>query len=260
MVVLGVVLGLVLPRLEFGRHPSGALNYDSGTAQATLGAIAAGMITLTGFVFTAITLVIQTIQGMSPRLFAALAYFGRFPSLFGIFVATFMYALVVLSQVTSDDVPRLSVTVAVALTVLSSVLFLRLLVTLRSATTPGGLARAVSSQLRDVIERTYPVGPDAAHPGPERATVADAGPVTLVRHSGAPGVLQELDLYRLRRLAQSQDVLIRFLPAVGDFLATGPRWRPSTAGRLPGSRRQWTAWCCSARTGPSSRTLPTVCG
>ncbi|MFE6887324.1 DUF2254 domain-containing protein [Streptomyces sp. NPDC057694] len=221
VVALGVVVGLVLPRLEQGHDPSGALNYDAGTAQATLGAIAAGMITLTGFVFTAITLVIQTIQGMSPRLFAALTYFGRFPRLFGIFVATFMYALVVLSQVTSDDVPRLSVTLAVVMTLVSAVLFLRLLVTLRAATTPGGLVRAVSAQMRVAIEQTYPSTPVAAADAPPPAVSPDRDPGVLVRHSEAPGVLQAFDLDRLSRLAESGDLTIRIHPAVGDFLATG---------------------------------------
>jgi uncharacterized membrane protein len=67
-VVVATVVALVLPRMEswYGWHDG--VSYDASTAQAVLGAIAAGMITLTGFVLTAMTLMVQTVQSQSSRL------------------------------------------------------------------------------------------------------------------------------------------------------------------------------------------------
>jgi uncharacterized membrane protein len=147
------------------------------------------MITLTGFVFTAITLVIQTVQNMSPRLFAAVRSFDRYPRLFGVFVATFTYALIVLSQVRTDEVPQLSVTLAVVMVLVSAALFLRLLLTLRNAVTAGGLIRSVAGQLREVIDHVYPLitpmsdSLDARHDARQLDPSGRA-----LRHRGEPGL------------------------------------------------------------------------
>ncbi|MEX5635298.1 DUF2254 family protein [Parafrankia sp. FMc2] len=67
----GTVLGWAVPHWE-PRLPRIGLEYQASTAQATLAAIAGAMITLSGFIVTAITVVVQTVQGMSPRLVGAL--------------------------------------------------------------------------------------------------------------------------------------------------------------------------------------------
>jgi uncharacterized membrane protein len=238
-VALAVALALVLPRLErhFGWHwPVG---YDAGTAQATLAAIAGGMITLTGFVLTAMTLMVQTVQAQSPRLLRVLDRTDRTPLLFGTFLATFTFALVVLSQVHSDDVPDLSLTLSVLLVLVSSSMFLRLLVTFRTPLTTGGLVWQVGGQLRDLIERRYP---DPVHDGcPPSAGnprgSADDAPGWQLAHSGPPGVLQAIDEAAAVRLAARAGGQLTVVPAVGDFVAggaplatgTGP---PPTAAQL----------------------------
>ncbi|WP_327721049.1 DUF2254 domain-containing protein [Streptomyces sp. NBC_00490] len=67
VVAAGALLGRVLPRRE--RHrPADGLSFDASSAQATLAAVSGGMITLNGFVVTAIALVVQTVTGVSsPR-------------------------------------------------------------------------------------------------------------------------------------------------------------------------------------------------
>src|ERR1700677_2823527 len=114
-VLAAIAAGLILPRLErhYGWHDG--ISYDAGAAQATLGAIAGGMITLTGFVLTAVTLMVQTVQSQSPRLLRVLDRTDRTPLLFGTFTATFTFALVALSQVRQDYVPDVAVTVGLLL-------------------------------------------------------------------------------------------------------------------------------------------------
>ncbi|ALV31685.1 hypothetical protein [Streptomyces sp. CdTB01] len=61
MPAAGAPPGWALPRWE--QHlPSTGLHFDASTAQATLAALAGSMITLAGFVVTAITITIQTVQ------------------------------------------------------------------------------------------------------------------------------------------------------------------------------------------------------
>ncbi|MFI1096927.1 DUF2254 domain-containing protein [Streptomyces sp. NPDC020917] len=225
LVAGGAVLGWGLPRVE--RHlPKVGLSFDASTAQATLAAIAGSMITLAGFVVTAITLVIQTVQAMSPRLVAALGHFSRYLVLFGMLVGTALYALVTLSQVGGDRVPRISVTLAVLLVLFDAVAVLYLLSSLRNAVTGGGLSRAVGERLRTVIDQTYPAAAATPPSGPAPAGpfAADLPPRTdgaAVLHPGRPGVVYRVDEPRLTRLAARQDVRVRLVRAVGDFVATG---------------------------------------
>lgn len=205
-----------MPRWE--RHlPEAGLGFDASTAQATLAAIAGGMITLAGFIVTAITLIVQTVQAMSPRLVSALGHFSRYLVLFGLLIGTALFALVVLSQVRDDDVPRASVTLAVGLVLVDSVIVLRLLDSLRHAVTGGGLARAVGDRLRTVIDQAYPQDPEA----PPRLSV-DQSPTAVrvpVLHHGRPAVILAIDEPKLVRIAARHHVRVRFVRAVGDFVA-----------------------------------------
>jgi uncharacterized membrane protein len=231
-VAVAIAAGLVLPRLErhFGWHDG--LSYDVGAAESMLGAIAGGMITLTGFVLTAVTLMVQTIQGQSPRLLRVLDRTDRTPLLFGTFTATFTFALVALSQVRQDSVPNVSVTLALLLVLVSAGLFLRLLVTFRTTLTVGGLARTIGNRLRQQIDIQYPARFDPAFCAPAAADPVPAEPSWLVRYGGDPGVFQAFDERRVVRLAAGGGTEIRFIPAVGDFLVNGARLAEGT-GQAP---------------------------
>ncbi|MER7570229.1 DUF2254 family protein [Streptomyces sp. NPDC126514] len=248
LVAAGALLGWALPRWE--RHlPEAGLSFDASTAQATLAAIAGGMITLAGFVVTAITLVVQTVQAMSPRLVSALGHFSRYLVLFGLLIGTALYALVALSQIRGDSVPRVSVTLAIGLVLIDAVTVLRLLASLRHAVTGGGLARAVGERLRTVIDEVFPAGGSgvggdsgagghtwvggdsgAAGPtvprGPEHLGGADGTPLI---HRGPPAVVFAVDEPRLTRLAARHDVHVLLRHTVGDFVGSGV-----TVGRLDG--------------------------
>ncbi|MFF3956106.1 DUF2254 family protein [Streptomyces sp. NPDC001890] len=214
LVVLGAVLGWAVPLWE--RHlPTAGLGFDASTAQATLAAIAGGMITLAGFIVTAITLVIQTVQSMSPRLVAALGHFSRYLVLFGLLIGTALYALVALSQVRESHVPRGGVTFAVGLVLVDSVVVLRLLASLRHAVTGGGLSRAVGERLRTVIDQAYPPGPAVPAPPTGDADRADRVPVM---RGGRPAVLLSVDEPKLVRIAARHDLRIRFVHTIGDFV------------------------------------------
>jgi len=233
-VIIAIAAGLILPRLEFHYKWSPLISYDVGTAQATLGAIASGMITLTGFVLTAVTLIVQTVQSQSPRLMRMVDHTDRTPILFGTFTATFTFALVVLSQVRENAVPDLSVLLSLLLVLVSVGLLLRLLATFRTTLTTGGLARAVGNQLRGLIEALYPTRFDPALSGSAAAGQGKPRPGSpwLVRYAGQPGVFQAFDEPKAVALAAATGTEIRFIPAVGDFLVSGARLAAGT-GQAP---------------------------
>ena len=225
---MAIAAGLILPRLErhFGWYDG--IAYDAGAAESMLGAIAGGMITLTGFVLTAVTLMVQTVQSQSPRLLRVLDRTDRTPLLFGTFTATFTFALVALSQVRANSVPNVSVTVALLLVLISAGLFLRLLVTFRTTLTVGGLSRMIGIRLRQQIDIQYPARFDPAHGTAEAAGPVLADPSWLICFAGEPGVFQAFDEPRVVRLAAAAGSEIRFIPAVGDFLVYGARLAEGT--------------------------------
>jgi uncharacterized membrane protein len=207
-VAIAIIVALTLPDLEAHFHWDDGLDYDASTAQTTLAAIAGGMITLTGFVLTAVTLMVQTVQSQSSRLLQALNRTDKTPLLFGTFAATFTYALLVLSVVHGDDVPTISVTVALIMVLICTALFLRLLVTFRNTLTVGGLTRTIGGELRRLIGILYPTpfcapdeslaAEDLADDGLAGGGLADddlAGgePTWVFRHTGAPGVFQSFN-------------------------------------------------------------------
>ncbi|WP_327239170.1 DUF2254 domain-containing protein [Streptomyces sp. NBC_01318] len=157
-------------------------------------------------------------QSMSPRLVAALGHFIRYLVLFGLLIGTALYTLVALSQIRGEDVPRLSVTFAVALVLVDAVAVLSLLASLRHAVTGGGLARAVGERLRAVVDQTYPADTEPPVPGPYVDPPDGQLPVL---HRGRPSVIVAQDEPRLTRLASRNDVRVRFVHAVGDFVGSG---------------------------------------
>jgi uncharacterized membrane protein len=227
LIAAAVLLGYGLPHLE-RHHHVGGLSYDAAAAQATLGAIASGIIALTGFVLTAVTLVIQSVQNASPRLAGLLGFFEHSLVLFGALTGTAVYALVVLAQVRQQQVPRLSVTLAIVFVVLSTGATLRTLAALREVITGGGLARAVGLRLHAVLDSAWQP-PAPARPGP-------GDPATLTARRS--GVVQEIDGAALAETAARHDVHVTCLTAVGNFVEPGapllrvtPRPVPADAAR-----------------------------
>ncbi len=218
-VALAIAMGILLPELDEGTTTRIGLSFGSGAAESVLGALAGGMITFTGFVFSILLLAVQFGSSQfSPRM---LRRFLRDPTTkisLGVFMATFIYALMVLRTIgLSDDpkfVPDISITVSLWWLLLSMIMFLRLI----SRTTQGLRVAAVVRELgRDgatAIRRAYP---DLADP-----TVADADPEPLgaasreVAFTGRSGVLQSVGTNELVGIARDADVLLELVPAVGD--------------------------------------------
>jgi len=99
-VVVTIVSGFVLPRLEHEFLDAYTHSISVASAQAALSAISSGMLALTGVVFALVFVMVQfSAVAYSPRL---VAWLSNDPLLFhalGLFIATFLYAITTLGWI-----------------------------------------------------------------------------------------------------------------------------------------------------------------
>ncbi len=220
---LAIAMGIVLPDIDESVHSTIGISFGAEAARAVLGALAGGMITFTGFVFSILLLAVQFGSSQfSPRM---LRRFLRDPTTkisLGIFMATFIYALLVLRVVgtASEEafVPSNSITIALLMLLLSMVMFLRLI----SRTTQGLRVAAVLQELgrdaRRIVDRVYP---DPAGEGESGTPSSVPAPARTVLHEGEPGVLQSIDLEGLVERATAAGAVVELVPRVGELIAAG---------------------------------------
>ena len=228
MLYVGVTVacGLVFPRLEQEYLVAYSHGMSVASAQATLSAIASGMMALTGIVFALAFVMVQfSAIAYSPRL---VAWFGRDPVLFhalGLFTATFFYAIVTLAWIDrggDGTVPLFSVLLVTVLLILSMMFFAKLVQRLNDLQITNVL-HLIGQRGREVIRAMFPRLDTPAGATPElwRAAVeaAQQRPVTqTLRYSGEPATLTRFQIAALVRQAQAADVVIVMECAVGDTL------------------------------------------
>jgi uncharacterized membrane protein len=190
-------------------------------ARALLSAIITSMISFTGLVFSITIVVLQlTSSQFSPRVLRTFLRDSVNQVALGVFVATFVYALVVLRAVrgtaqTETVVPQVSVTVAFGFVLASVVVFLvhidHIAQSIRAAT----IVTRIGDETREVLDRR--------HPEEAGDRVALPLPGTPGRRVDAvePGVVQQVDDQTLLDLAEEHSVTICLLRAVGEFVPTG---------------------------------------
>ena len=217
---------LVLPRW--------AASSDAGNAQALLSVVAGASISALTLVFSS-ALVVLTL---------AAAQFGSFllhdfirmrivRSTLSMFVATFVYSLMVLARVgdgsTQDFVPQISAKIAMALAFLSVVLLIGFIYGISISIQAQQVAALVAAELRRAIdERQRAIaaegGTDAAdRPMPAnlaeatRHLTADAAPVSAVKS----GYLQELAFRKLVRAANQAGAVVQLKYRPGQYILAG---------------------------------------
>ena len=217
--------GIALPRLE-----QAYFSYNSGisvaSAQAFFSSVAAGMIALTGIVFTIGLVMVQfSAVAYSPRLVLLLA---RDPKLFhslGVFIATFTYSLSVLLYVDRDGskaVPLISGYVVAGLLLLSMLLFSALMKRLSDLQVTnvlhviGDNGRAV---IRDMFRRLDEKANGRAGPAQQACDLSTLGPVVQrLKYFAAPRTIAKFDIDDLVGLGERVDGVIVMACGVGDTL------------------------------------------
>lgn len=226
-------LGLALVSVSIDRLVDETLTLDvssvlfSGgpeSARLVLSTIAAAMMTFTGLVFSVTMLVLQLASSqLSPRVTRTFLRDRVNQAVLGLFVATFVYALLVLREVRSEGsgeafVPAIAVTLAFALLLASVGAFVLYINHMAQAMRAITVIRSVAAETRSAIERIYPEDvagePTAgeAPPRPERA------PDLWVATDRSGGILVSVDDAALVRAAEEFGAVIELLPHVGDYI------------------------------------------
>jgi uncharacterized membrane protein len=138
----------------------------------------------------------------------------------GVFLAAFLYALVALRRLDepgSRVSPDITVGIALALLVASSVIFLALLQRVTDRLRPRTLFAAVTREAIRSARTAYParLGGEIV---PDAATWRHREP-QVVRHAGRPGVVASVERAQLMLAAERADAVIEVIPAVGEFIA-----------------------------------------
>ncbi|MFF5007509.1 DUF2254 domain-containing protein [Streptomyces phaeochromogenes] len=199
-------------------------------AKTVVTTISAAMMTFIGVVFSISLVAVQMAAGQfSPRVVRIFVRSRITKATFAVFLATFVQSLLVLTSYDSQRDPALVASIPLVQSVLtlilvglSVVLFVMYVnSTLRLMRVAHVVDLITREALRVVanmpldVSVEKPVGTGTApHPGlgPETARIA---------HHGRAGVLRDVDIARLVRMARQNGVVLRLVPRIGDFVVPG---------------------------------------
>lgn len=226
---LGIIAGVIFPRIEYAYYPYFGHVVAIGSAQAYLSAVSSGMITLTSIVFSVMFVMMQvTSTSYSKRLVMLFAGHPIGLHVLGIFSATFLCSLGVLEFVDRNHngiVPWLSMEVATLLLV-SSMILLALLIQRVAVLRITYILQFIGDKGRAVIAHSLPLLTD------ERAAQlvvlrkrADAlraqKPQQTLIYDGVPLAIANFRIDMLVQLARASNGTIVMTCGVGDTVAQG---------------------------------------
>ncbi len=196
------------------------------SARLVLSTIAAAMLSFTALVFTVTMLVLQLASGqLSPRVMRTFLRDRTTQTVLGLFVATFLYSLLVLREVRTpvdggSFVPSIAVTVAYLLLVASVGAFVFYIHHMAQAIRAVSVLRSVGDETRATIERLYPDPFEGVAESPIPGLPTRA-PDQLVIQEQTPGVITAVDEERLVEIAREHALTVALPYQVGDFVPQG---------------------------------------
>lgn len=196
-------------------------------ARSLLSSIITAMISFTALVFSITVVALQLASSQySPRVLRTFLQDRIIQATLGTFVATFLFAMVVLAALPARDqqlLPELSLAVSMVLVLASVAMFIYYLHHMTTVMRVSHIIASIGAQTRRTIERHLPG--DGAPPPPVTGEVVQVVPAP------ESGMVTDVDLARLARLAREGDCAISVVPTPGDFVVAGaPLLR---AHRLP---------------------------
>jgi uncharacterized membrane protein len=220
-----LALATVLVRWDESDPVELSSSLSAGSASTALAALGSGMLAFTGFVTSVVLVLVQFgTSEFSPRLVRWLRRDRTLRFALSTFVATFLFALVATAQVgrgEADFVPTRTLIAALALTVLSTVMFLLLIDRTANGLRVANVVQRLDTAAREVFDTVYAADPSEVA-DPDR-TVPSLGerPVQVVTHRGVGAVVVTFDRARLVRLARRGGAVVQLVPAVGDHVPPG---------------------------------------
>lgn len=229
-----------------------------------LGAIAGSMLAVASTTFS-ITIAVLALSSSTygPRLVRNFMADRGNQLVLGVFVSTFLYALLVLRSVRSEDddgggfVPHLATNLAVLLAVVAIGVFVYFIHHISDSIQVATLARRVRDELSECVDQLYP-----AHVGTDvdetpRATGTADVPAGLEREGVVvraphPGYVQSLDEQGLLQLATGRDLVVQLCVRPGAYVVGGSPvavlWPPDRVDTEAGHALVATLHVTDART------------
>ena len=187
-------------------------------ALTILGTVAVAMVSLTALVLTITMVVVQLAMGQfSPRIVQRILRDKPSQIAIGLFVATFVHAILAIREVTLNgngegNVPGLAVITAFVLVVLSIAVLVIYVHHIGQSLRVSALIELVGRDTRKLIDRVYPDSGDGGGPVPGgKRTIASqkSGVITTIGHD------------RLVEEAHRARCVLELVPALGEFVPAG---------------------------------------
>ena len=231
LLVAGVAAGLAVSRVDSIpalANVGGGLPVRASSAETLLAVVASSMLTFVGVVFTITLVALQLASAqLSPRVIRTFVRSGVTRLAFGLFLATFGYAIVVIvveGAASSPDVLRFAATLGVLFVLASLAVFVVYVAATMRLLQVSWVVSAVADETRRVLSKDRPVAASylsVASPrlDPDPRVVRLKGGRDDTR--GEFGVILGVDRGQLVQLGQRYDCLLQFLPKVGEYLPIG---------------------------------------
>ncbi len=180
--------------------------------------IAASMVSLAALVLTITMVVVQLAMGQfSPRIVQRILRDKPSQVAIGLFVATFVHAILAIREVTNEgdgigQVPGIAVVTAFVLALCSIAVLVIYVHHIGQALRVSALIELVGKETRKLVDRVYPDKGTA--PEPEQGSP----PVVCARESGVVAVIGREELVDEARRA---GCLLELVPALGEFVPAG---------------------------------------
>lgn len=226
-IAVAIVLALALPAVDDSVSLPDAVSFSGGpdTARAVLQMIATVAVSVAGISFSVIVVaLVLASQQLSPRVTRS---FQRHPlnqGALGLFLGTAAFSLVVLGSIedSRDEVPELSVTLAMAMAALSLAVFVLFLHHMVRSLNASAVIRRIAAEGHQAIDAPYPV--EAGEPAADaEAAVREIVAGALRREVRAPraGYLASVRAADILALAERCDGFVEQRVAIGNFVVTG---------------------------------------
>src|SRR3954454_14712527 len=194
-------------------------------AEAILTTVAAAMVSLTALVLTITMVVVQLAMGQfSPRIVQRILQDKPSQTAIGLFVATFVVAILALREVTnngdgSGHVPGVAVLTSFLLVLVSIAVLVIYVQHIGQSLRVSALIELVGKDTRSLIDELYP---DKGTPYAERKRAGDPR-VVRARKSG---VITAIGYQQLVEEAERAECTLELVPALGEFVpASAPLFR-----------------------------------
>ncbi|MBD0741629.1 DUF2254 domain-containing protein [Streptomyces sp. CBMA152] len=193
--------------------------------------VSSAMMTFIGVVFSISLVAVQMASGLTPRVVRIFVRSRITKLTFAVFLSTFALSLLVLTSYSGETDPRRVDSVPVTQSVLTIVMVaLSLLLFIAYVNATLRLMR-----VGHVVERITAEAFQVLHKMPRGGVDGDElpGESGQVGHSGRAGLLRDVNIARLVRAARRQDVVLRLIPRIGDFVVPGTPVLAVHGGRAP---------------------------